>query len=239
MTNFGRVFGRKSNASRGSSPSIGWPRDNDGIQRIFSKEMWEGEGSAAQVLRLAGMSPDDPENMLPTQEVVSARMDAKLVQRARWLDAVNAEFPASGQLEPYSMIPWTFWHEGRFASLLILGCKLYPAEKWNTLLLPRDDESSRYHGLPKHPGGYPDAFNQALREKLTAIADHSRMIEDVTTSKVKNRDPKASGFVMARAEMYRSYTETIKRYALGFSAIIFGEDAIERHEQTFGCHLER
>jgi hypothetical protein len=67
------MFGKRKPQSDGNAGSRSMPLpphpgpDDDGVARVIPKELWDGPTGA--LLRTAGMTPDDPGNLVLTQEL--------------------------------------------------------------------------------------------------------------------------------------------------------------------------
>ena len=74
------MFGKKhldyKEKKRSAIPPHPGP-DADGVTRAMPKEMWDGPHG--DFLREIGVTPDDPSNVMPTQQSVQAKAD-KLIE---------------------------------------------------------------------------------------------------------------------------------------------------------------
>src|SRR5262245_37672358 len=99
-------------------------------QKVFPHELQQGE--VGNLLRAAGIKPDDESNVVPTREAVDARIARdKAAHDARWTQ-VNRAIAAKtngGSMRPLFLIPEPCWN-GETGSFLSMELKLSQYEDW-------------------------------------------------------------------------------------------------------------
>ena len=205
--------------------------DADGVSRVIPKNVWDGP--QGDFLREIGASPDDPHNLMPTQELIQARFDRKREEQEAFLAEVNEQMPEGVSVVPWAMIPWSIWSQ-QHAPFLLVVCELYPVGPWNTLLLPADEHSSLILNLPQHlrgsPPGLEDAANRVIgeiHEKLNEV--HARTADALAEGTLSSMDEHAAAVKQASASV------TGLAHALG--AQTYGDEAYARHNEVFGAAL--
>jgi hypothetical protein len=229
------VFGRKiSDVSE--SRNLGKLQhpgpDDDGVSRVIPKSVWAGQ--AGDYLKNIGRTPDDPDNLLVTPEILQARHDAKFAQLNRLVDELNRTAPAGVRVAPYAMLPWSSWH-GKRARFLSVSLEMYPTQPWNTMLLAETERCSILMDLPVHPGGYPkqliDGVDKALDDfssdfnlaagkagQMLALPNWMDSMGEFSIEKNRIRDK-------------------VMHLAHQFAIITFGQDVYDRHTKMFGAQL--
>lgn len=229
------AFGKRKVSPREAIAAIPRPQvDDDGVTRKVPKSAFAGKHG--EFFRQIGMSPDDPSNLAPTQELIDARFDRMREQQDKFVERVNAQMPGttSGvEVIPWAMLPWSLWKQ-EHASWLLVACEFYPLDPLNTMLLPADKKSAFILDLPEHKrsevAGLNEAANRLIGElrarfddvfKNTAVELHDGNIDALT------------GFQKKRHETLSSLVGIA--HVLG--AMTYGEKAFERHRQMFAKTL--
>lgn len=165
------VFGRHGRVQGAPKPILRANADQDGVARIFPRELWNDPRTAG-FLREMGLTPDDPHNLLPDPHAYyrdrfaagRAALDARIAALAAGIDA-----PAGSLwIEPFLVIDLSLWR-GRFGPLLCETMGLVAWDDWNVIVLAGDESTAAASGLPLHPGSIP-ALNVRVTEALHAIA---------------------------------------------------------------------
>jgi hypothetical protein len=207
--------------------------DADGVSRIVPKAVFDGSGGA--FLKKLGFGPDDPGNLLVTQELADARFDVRGEGQERIRKTINSQLPGDCQVIPWAMIPWSLW-KGPDATFLMSTLDFYPPDLWNTMLLPENDLAAAVLGLPKHPGVTPPGLEPAAAHLIGQIHEEVRTAHRRTTDALARSDmsllaPFADTVNRAKAKMIY--------VAHKLSETTFGAPAMERHQALFGKALGR
>jgi hypothetical protein len=224
------IFGKR--AASAARPLHPGP-DADGVSRLVPKAVFDGSGGA--FLKKLGFGPDDPGNLLVTQELADARFDVRREGQEKVLKAINSQLPADCQVIPWAMIPWSLW-KGPDATFLMSTLDVYPPDLWNTMLLPESDLAAAALGLPKHPGVTPPGLEPAAAHLIGQIHEQVRTAHRRTTDALARSDtselaPLADAVSAAKAKMMY--------VAHKLSETTFGAPAMERHQALFGKALGR
>lgn len=133
-----------SNWGAAAAPAMA-PADSDGISRVFSKELFQGE--IGDFLRSAGFSPDAPGNIAQTAETF-ATMDARVRDKlAHFTDRANRVMKNGWSVKPLLLVPETVW-QGEYRNFLCATCRLYPADPSNVFFLAGTRQTAATFGLP-------------------------------------------------------------------------------------------
>ena len=224
------VFGK-----RGASPAMP-PHpgpDADGVSRVIPKAIFDG--SQGEFLKKLGFGPDDPQNLLVTQDLANARFDARREDQERFLKTINSQLPGDCRVIPWAMIPWSLWM-GPDATFLMSSLDIYPPDLWNTMLLPENDLAAAALGLPKHPRAVPPGLEPAAAQLIDQIHEQVRTAHRRTTGALNRSD--MSGFARF-AEDIDSAKAKMMYVAHKLSETTFGTPAMERHQALFGKALGR
>ncbi len=205
--------------------------DADGVKRIIPKDIWDGP--QGDFLREIGVSPDDPSNLMPTQDLIQARFDKLREEQDAFVARVNEQMPDGVKVVPWAMIPWRVWSQ-QHADFLLVACELYPVTPWNMLLLPDDQRSEMILGLPRHlrgsPPGLEDAANRVIGEIREEFFEaHAR------TGTALDRGDTSSLDDFAKAN--KDATTSVVRLAHALGIRTYGEEAYSRHKDMFGATL--
>jgi hypothetical protein len=145
-------FGKRASPSNAQArPISGIPLPPPGATKIIPDELWEGE--MGNLLRAAGLSPDDESNFLPTPERVAARIASDQAAFQAKLMKMNDEIFArtnGGYVQPSFLFPEPCWN-GDTGNFLTMRLRMSPYEDWNVAFLPPDEQYCAVLGLPRHP----------------------------------------------------------------------------------------
>jgi hypothetical protein len=139
-------------------------------RKVFPDEVWQGK--TGEMLRLLGMSPDDPSNFVPTVDSVNARNARDRAVFEEKLAKTNRDIAArtnGGAMRGFSLLPDPCW-TGEMGHFLMLRLDLFPFEDWNLVLLPADMRTAQFLDLPPHPNQDVPQF-VAAAEKFLKDAD--------------------------------------------------------------------
>jgi hypothetical protein len=222
------IFGKRA-ASATRPPHPG--PDADGVSRLVPKAVFDGSGGA--FLKKLGFGPDDPDNLLVTQDLADARFDVRREGQERILKTINSQLPGDCQVIPWAMIPWSLW-KGPDATFLMSSLDVYPPDLWNTMLLPENDLTAAALGLPKHPRAAPPGLEPAAAHLIGQIHEqvrtaHRRTTDALDRSDISELAPFADAITGAKAKMMY--------VAHKLSETTFGAPAMERHQALFGKAL--
>lgn len=168
-----------SNQPQASQPAVGsQPEAQHQQRKVFPDEVWQGK--TGEMLRMLGMSPDDPSNLVPDANSVNARLDrdrAKFDARLAEMNRSVAAKVPGGQMRGFSLLPDPCWN-GEMGHLLMMRLELFPYDDWNMIFLPVDAATAAAMDMPIHPNGNVPAF-VANAEKFLRDADaHLRAAHD-------------------------------------------------------------
>ena len=229
------MFGRRAPLFGQRKPTGGIPPhpgpDPDGVRRVIPMAVWDGPHG--ETLRQLGFTPDDPSNLMATPELMQARADAAKAEQDRFLERINSQLPEGVGVIPWAMIPWSLW-SGPRAPFLLVVCKVFPTQPWNTFLMPQDERSAAVLGLPPHPrapaGGLDEACTRLIGEVQEEYWSVFRPVEEAMAagdmSKLSQLDEargKACGDICGIAH--------------ALTGKLFGEDVYHRHHELFGASL--
>ena len=136
-------------------------------ERIFDASLFEGD--MGDVLRRHGYAPDDPHNMVATQEPVSAQLAEGQARLRETLAGLNrlASSPVFGV---YHLLPPTLWH-GRYGAFLLHRLDLTPYAPWNSIFLPLNPAMATELRLPLMPAQDDDIVGADVEDMMAMIAD--------------------------------------------------------------------
>jgi hypothetical protein len=222
------IFGKRAAAS--AIPPHPGP-DGDGVRRVIPKAVFDGSGGA--FLKKLGFGPDDPGNLVVTQELADARFDVRREGQERIRKTINSQLPGDCQVIPWAMIPWSVW-KGAHTSFLMSTLDVYPPDLWNTMLLPETELGAAALALPRHPGAVPPGLEPAAAHLIGQIHEQVLTAHRSTTDALARSDmselaPFADAINGAKAKlMYVAHK---------LSETTFGAPAMERHQALFGKAL--
>ncbi len=135
-------------------------------QKIIPDELFQGE--MGKILRDAGLSPDDEQNLLATPESVAARLASERAAFETKLRKLNDDIHArtGGWVQPFYIFPEPCWN-GETGHFLTIRMRMSPYEEWNLALLPEDPRFCEVLGLPLRPSD-PMIFHKHADEFLRA-----------------------------------------------------------------------
>ena len=204
--------------------------DPDGVARIIPQAVFEG--GAGEMLSRLGFGPDDPSNLVLTQDLLNARMDRKREAQAAFVQRVNKDLPMNFKVIPWAMIPWSVWKgpQGDF----LFRQHMYPVDAWNTMLLAEDDRTELVLRLPRHPRVVPPGLEEAAGRALGEIigkvmAAHRETMASMSATGAAE----FGGFVDVLDKAKRDIQ--ILANSLAFRQ--FGEAGYNRHLELFGATL--
>ena len=135
----------KSNWGASAAPAM-TPADSDGVSRVFSKELFEGEVGA--FLRSAGFSPDMPGNILPTAETFATLEARYRNELDAFVESANRVIQKNGvSVKPILLIPETVW-QGEYRNFLCATCRFYPADATNVFFAAATPQTAQALLLP-------------------------------------------------------------------------------------------
>lgn len=140
--------------------------DNDGVTRVFPKELWD-DPKVGKLLRECGMDPDDANN-----RVRSADDWVEIFQKAEQ-DLVSRTVSYSREMEekhgycramPMLVIGKSIFN-GEHGAFLYGQMDLIGFDDWNIVYCAMDERTRNVCGLPRHPGEVP-AINEAMESRV-------------------------------------------------------------------------
>jgi hypothetical protein len=141
-----------SNWGPAAAPQMA-PADTDGISRIFSKELFEGERGA--FLRSMGFSPDASRNIAQTADTF-ATMEARCRDRLEaFVEKAGTTLGDGLSVRPLLLVPETVW-QGEYRNFLCATCRFYPADPSNVFFLAGTLQTAKALGLPLQPNMSPE-----------------------------------------------------------------------------------
>ncbi|HEX4196317.1 MAG TPA: hypothetical protein VHZ26_02655 [Caulobacteraceae bacterium] len=224
------IFGKR--AAPAAIPQHPGP-DADGVRRVIPNAVFEGAGGA--FLKELGFGPDDPDNLIVTQELADARFDVRREGLERIRKAINSQLPRDCQVIPWAMIPWSLW-KGPDATFLMSTLDFYPPDLWNTMLLPETDLGAVSLDLPKHPGVTPPGLEPAAAHLIGQIHEQVRTAHRRTTNALARLDMDAAATFV---DVVNSAKAKMMYVAHKLSETTFGAPAMGRHQALFGKALGR
>ncbi len=205
--------------------------DDDGITRAIPKAIWDGPHG--KMLSELGMSPDDPANLMPTPELMSARADAVFAEQERFLAALNKQLPDGLEVIPWAMIPWSCW-SGPQAAFLMVTCHYFPAHPWNSFMLAANERTSQALGLPVHPRAALPGYDEGANEALAEFRDEYQVEYDAVAVRLEQGDIAA---LDDHEKAVMRAQGKVRAAAAALAGIAFGEDVYYRHLELFGKTL--
>lgn len=225
------IFGKRK-AAVSKSTDIPKPSpDADGVTRLIPQEMFSGPHG--DMLKKLGFGPDDPSNLVPTQESIDAEFARRRAQQDQFLEKVNAQMPGGVKVVPFAMLPWTVWQSDH-ASFLMISCGYYPVDPWNTALLAADETGSMTLGLPRHPGGYPEGYEAACIGAVQKIHQEHSEAYLAIQQRMQQGDRTA---LDDHAKVLNQTKGKVYAHAHTLFSVLFGEEVYKRHNEVFGKTL--
>jgi hypothetical protein len=230
------MFGRKAFGRKSASQQVDRVRrDLGGGERLIDREIWNG--ATGELLRGAGLAPDDPINSLAKQEPVSATLAEGLADLRRAVAAVNGVVPYP--IGALHLLPPVLWH-GRFGPFLLKRLDMSPYRPWNTIFLPLDAHGVTALELPICPtDGLDDATELETQIEMVADLYAGRAFPEAEKISLL-LDTICGNFPQLFPVDTRDFSDTVRRArmqmrALAFSrgATLVGKDAILNSQATF------
>ena len=227
-----KPFGKRVSGAPAPGPAQSFAParpDPDGETRILPRAVWDGPHG--EKLRQLGFSPDDPGNLALTPERARAKEYAATARMNAMVAKVNGHVPGVSVL-PWAMIPWAVC-KGLNAEFLI-KLDFCSSSPWNTMLLPADEKSSAFLGLPQHPR----VAQPGLDDNLTRLIDQLRLESGEEMERCLAAISRADFSVLDRYEKSKN-DRFQKLFALArhVANTIFGEAACAQHDKLFGIGL--
>ena len=232
----GRWFGkRNSGASQNLPPqkitTSNWgasaaphmaPADSDGISRIFSKELFEGE--MGSFLRSAGFSPDMPGNIAQTADTFTT-LDARARDNlARFVDRANGLLSKNGlRVKPLLLVPETIW-QGEYRNFLCATCRFYPADPSNVFFLADTRQTAQKLGLPLRP-------KLSAKEAHACAGEFVQVLGDIFSKVIASGAPEREAASVAY--------EQARSLGLLMTVKLFDPPQYEPEHKMFGPILDR
>jgi hypothetical protein len=229
MTN---VFGKRpSTISAPSEFEQKFQKDDDGVRRIFSKNLWGGPNG--DFLRWLGAAPNDANNVVISSAELQQNDLRLRTELQGFLVMLYSKLPPNMRLKPWFMLPEIIWTT-EFGEFLMRNFKLYPCSPNNIMLLPDDEYTSMSLGLPVHIGNPPDDYVKGAFEALITIAKELNLARDKTALEIDGGDMDAPLRLMSNL---REFDAKIIATSNTLAAILFGEKAYDQHLKLFGKAL--
>lgn len=160
-------FGKRASNVQ-AKPISRIPLPPPGQDKIIPDELWQGE--MGDLLRKAGLSPDDESNFVPTPERVAERIARDQAEFQAKLMKMNDEIFArtnGGFVQPFFLFPEPCWN-GDTGHFLTTRMRMSPYEDWNVAYLPTEERWCGVLDLPRHPGQDALLFQKDVDEFLRA-----------------------------------------------------------------------
>lgn len=152
--------------------------------QVLPSELWQGE--IGQVLRAAGMRPDNPSNIVSFASAVDARLAQARVALELRVERENAEIQRvhpGCSIAPMYIFTEMVWN-GPHKQLLSETLELTPYDEWNVRLLATDEKSADVLKLPLiYTGQFPqfqDDINNLLGQIEAAHRGAKNSRHDMT-----------------------------------------------------------
>jgi hypothetical protein len=204
--------------------------DPDGVTRVLPKSLWDGPNG--EFLRQLGSSPDDANNVIPTQQSI----DAEFARRRQSLDAltgsINASLPTGCSVIPWAMLPWSMWN-GAHAEFL-LRKNMFQVDAWNTMMLPADEQTASRLKLPQHLRGAPNGLDEGATRLIGEVRAELAKAHEVVTSAMARGVLPDFGAYQAATEKAEGSVRGIAHY---LGSAVYGDEAYMAHRQQFGSAL--
>jgi len=204
--------------------------DADGVLRAIPKALWNGANG--DFLRQLGVSPDDENNIVPTQQGIDAEFGRRRVALDAFIARVNESAGGTYSVTPWAMLPWSVWN-GEHAEFLLMQ-NMYPVDLWNTMLMPSDERSAAVLGLPKHLFGVPDGLDASavrligeIRGELALV--HAKVSETLARGDTSMLSPYNDAVEKARRD--------VRGVAHVLGSAVYGEPNYFKHREVFGSQL--
>lgn len=159
------IFGRRAVQAKHGAP-----------QRVISEKFWSDPETAPFLTRL-GLAPDDPENIVPTPDVIDQRLEAaKIAMQGRLETAMQRAASKVGQrveMRPFFLFSGSCWEKER-GHFLTATLELTPFDDWNVAFVAADRATAKRIGMVYHPGvdipGYVQVGERKLDEQAALLS---------------------------------------------------------------------
>jgi hypothetical protein len=204
-----------SNWGPSAAPQMA-PVDGDGIARIFSKELFEGE--RGEFLRRMGFSPDAPGNIAQTADTF-ATMEARCRDRLEaFVEKAEAALGGGLSVRPLLLVPETVW-QSQYRNFLCATCRLYPADASNVFFLAGSLHTAKTLGLPLQAGMSPEEAHDFAIQIIAVLGEMFEKASEREKASVAYEGARGLGTIM-----------TVK---------LFDPPQYEPEQKLFGPLLER
>lgn len=176
--------------------------------------------------------PGAASNSTPPPEDIQALFAALRKTQAAYMDRVNRDMPEGVNLVPWAMIPWSVW-QGPHADLLFT-CNLYPADPWNTMLLPDGAAAAENLRLPIPLHDIPPELETVANGVLRELDDKVTQAHARTSAAIAGGDLEALGQYQKTAD---AAAVLVRGLAQNLGARAYGDDALVLHKLMFGDAL--
>lgn len=169
------TFGKK-NLTFEEVKSLAREPDEDGVTRVFPKELWD-DPQIGQLLRDVGLDPDDEKNRVRTAEdwiAIFKRAEHDLVQRTVAYSREMEEQHGYCRAMPLLVIGKSIYN-GDHGAFLYGQMDLIGFDDWNIVYCAMDERTRNVCGLPRHPGEVP-AITEAMEKRVSVWKKQHDMI---------------------------------------------------------------
>lgn len=167
-----KIFGRKGKAALNAEPNYRpQPLDDDGVARVFPKELWDDPDIAA-ALNDIGYTPDMPSNIIETQEDRANLVKESALRGLQREIALKEEWTAQhGPVEimSFPIINQELWVRDADGTWLQEMMEYRCFDDWNVVFLPTDQASADKLKLPIHPRTTLPVLDDALAEFIGGL----------------------------------------------------------------------
>lgn len=145
---------------------------------VIPREAWDGPGGEA--LRAAGMSPDDPSNIVyfdnPVDANVAQARTANELDLKQRNDELERTHPGC-RLATQFIVTEDVWN-GRHSKMLLQELALTPYDSWNVRYHPADEASESALGQPMVFEGQVNEIVEAIDRLIGELAEEHRQSAD-------------------------------------------------------------
>lgn len=182
-----------SNWGPAAAPQMA-PADTDGISRIFSKELFEGE--RGQFLRRMGFSPDALGNIAQTADTF-ATMEARCRDRLEaFVEKAGVALGNGLSVTPLFLVPETVW-QSQYRNFLCATCRLYPADPSNVFFLAGTLQTAKTLGLPLRAGMSPEEAHDFAIQIIGVLGEMFEKADAREKASVAYEGARGLGTIMA------------------------------------------
>jgi hypothetical protein len=175
-----------SNWGANKAPQMA-PTDKDGISRVFSNELFQGE--TGELLRRAGLSPNMPGNIAQTEQTFQT-FDARYKSDLKeFIEKFDFVLKGQVKIKPMYLVPEKIW-TGAYRNFLCATCNFYVADPTNVMFLAADAFSAEKLGIPIGS----DFSDDEISEKVEKIIDiiGKTYLEETQSVEKKTRAAKSA-----------------------------------------------